>query len=1001
VAIRQTFNKAINFSNSRKKNIKMKRSNIFSKIIILLALASVVLTFQRCEVEFFDDDPAITGETSVVVGVVTDRQEQGLADVAVSAAGQKSYTGTDGTFLLANIPTGDKISLTFTLDGYATSHKVAEVVANDTAYVFASMSPWGKVTDIAVNQDNTVSFQNASVKLPANGIVDENGQAVTGNVKVSAAWFDPTDSTYAEVFPGDFVGEDLNGNEVAIESFGFITVEIKQGDKELDLAPGEKSEISIPVPSSILGNAPATIPLWYFDEVRGTWVEEGSASLQNGVYTGEVNHFTSWNCDAGMDASAQIKGKVTCYDGTPVADAKVKIIGLDYVNTTITKTGNDGKFNALSKPNSKARVYAQIIGPNGTTLIKSQSVIVNTGGIGSTVSTEDLQIDCGDTTSNSSYSFIYDVYSVDNYLAWSVGENGRIFYYNKYENSDLWILMPSTTTQALYAIDCPSYDNFWVVGSNGTVLQSTDFGQNWQAKLIGTDADLHDVKFIFKYGWIGGTTGKFFRTTDGGKTWNQVTTGTVQTIYDISFIDQNEGWLCGSSGGANGLIMHSVDGGQSWTQQNSLVQEDLKGIKFVTSLKGWAVGDNGTLIRTEDGGQTWTSQNAGTFEDLHAIDFVGLDGGNGFIVGDNGVVKKSEDGGESWINAWLTYYPQNSMYALDISSSGIAWFGGDEEIFWTGAYDPYPRPSGWIRRDAPGISEDIRDMIAITETDVWMVGDNGTVISTQDAGLNWDIHPGFQDALLCLEKTGSTMWIGSDMGSIWKSVDDGQNWSQLNSIPGGNSILKMVFTSALNGWSIVGINSDFDVDNVNRIYQTNDGGQSWKLVDNLPDGNSGGYTDLFFLDESTGWIIKTPYYSSYPAQIFKTTDGGNTWNAQTLPYSSSHSSGSFFTIDGTYLWLLGSDQTMHTAESNQIWYSKEVGVYGGKKMMYTDFNTGWCIGAGEKLYKSVNSGRNWEIHDLNTSGGSYEIYAVDMVNNDIGWAAGQNGYIFYTNTGGE
>ena len=57
------------------------------------------------------------------------------------------------------------------------------------------------------------------------------------------------------------------------------------------------ADIVMPVPSEILNSAPATIPLWHFDEDLGSWVEEGQATLVNGEYVGQVSHFSFWNYD--------------------------------------------------------------------------------------------------------------------------------------------------------------------------------------------------------------------------------------------------------------------------------------------------------------------------------------------------------------------------------------------------------------------------------------------------------------------------------------------------------------------------------------------------------------------------------------------------------------------------------------------------------------------------------------------------------------------------------
>ena len=78
-----------------------------------------------------------------------------------------------------------------------------------------------------------------------------------------------------------------------------MAVELQGASGEsLNIAEGSTATLTFPIPQEILGNAPAEIPLWSFNENLGLWVEESVASLQGSNYVGEVSHFSFWNCDA-------------------------------------------------------------------------------------------------------------------------------------------------------------------------------------------------------------------------------------------------------------------------------------------------------------------------------------------------------------------------------------------------------------------------------------------------------------------------------------------------------------------------------------------------------------------------------------------------------------------------------------------------------------------------------------------------------------------------------
>jgi hypothetical protein len=83
----------------------------------------------------------------------------------------------------------------------------------------------------------------------------------------------------------------------------------------------------MPVDASLMSMAPTTIPLWYFDEAKGYWIEEGEANLAGNYYIGTVKHFSFWNCDIPAEA---INLCVTVINADETA----------FANTQVTITSN-------------------------------------------------------------------------------------------------------------------------------------------------------------------------------------------------------------------------------------------------------------------------------------------------------------------------------------------------------------------------------------------------------------------------------------------------------------------------------------------------------------------------------------------------------------------------------------------------------------------------------------------------------------------------------------
>lgn len=98
--------------------------------------------------------------------------------------------------------------------------------------------------------------------------------------------------------PGDLRGISTDGSLKTLTTYGMAAVELTGALGELlQIAPGQKASLTMPIPVAILSNAPATIPLWSFDEAKGLWKEEGQAIKTGSNYVGDVSHFSFWNCD--------------------------------------------------------------------------------------------------------------------------------------------------------------------------------------------------------------------------------------------------------------------------------------------------------------------------------------------------------------------------------------------------------------------------------------------------------------------------------------------------------------------------------------------------------------------------------------------------------------------------------------------------------------------------------------------------------------------------------
>jgi|ERR1051325_932882 photosystem II stability/assembly factor-like uncharacterized protein len=160
----------------------------------------------------------------------------------------------------------------------------------------------------------------------------------------------------------------------------------------------------------------------------------------------------------------------------------------------------------------------------------------------------------------------------------------------------------------------------WVVGDGGTILESTDRGRSWDklkrgpqwrleqrtARVRQSLPNLLNIMFSNENedeGVIVGTNGTILRTTDGGEEWYQVKPPRPPSkgknhndLVKVEFVaergDESYWWIVGRSG----EILCTSDGGESWVRQNRAVPHDLYSIYMLNLDVGWAGGDKRTLL---------------------------------------------------------------------------------------------------------------------------------------------------------------------------------------------------------------------------------------------------------------------------------------------------------------------------------------------------------------------------------------------------------------------
>lgn len=299
-------------------------------------------------------DPLKELVTASLQGRVIDENGKPVSNALVKTGSEGTNTDINGEFRFNNIQLRKNAGFVLVeksgyLHGSRTIFTNAGVV-NNIEIQLIPRTIRGSFT--ASGGGNIIVQNGSSINFPANGIIDfVTNTAYTGTVKVVGAYLDPTDPKLSSIMPGNLTGMTKENEQKQLQTFGMIGIELEgSAGEKLNIASGKTATLIMPIPASMQAAAPATIPLWYFDESKGIWIEEGSATKQGTNYVGTVSHFSFWNCDV-PNNFVNLKMTVKTQDGKPAAGYKVSLRNTQTNSSATGITDSTGLVTGAVPPN--------------------------------------------------------------------------------------------------------------------------------------------------------------------------------------------------------------------------------------------------------------------------------------------------------------------------------------------------------------------------------------------------------------------------------------------------------------------------------------------------------------------------------------------------------------------------------------------------------------------------------------------------------------------------
>jgi len=523
------------------------------------------------------------------------------------------------------------------------------------------------------------------------------------------------------------------------------------------------------------------------------------------------------------------------------------------------------------------------------------------------------------------------------------------------DGGETWTdISPGADLPYFYYTDV-SYSNEWncfVAGvhyAESFLVRTSDGGLSWDTSFHTSERTFSRVQFVDENtGFLsGGDSNFFFKSTDGGQNWEQIIVDPGLEGFEtgfLYFIDSQTGFYGASVGSETNwspIIIKTVDGGQSWYQVYTDAFAGAKEFFFLNHDTGFAISPiiwyQNDVLKTTDGGETWTIID----DHIGSWDFEGIcmhDDGSGIIVGDAGQIYRSDNYGNTWEaafnNEFLKYTIDRAFITGDSSilASAIVGRGG---VLSYGVIESSDRGATW--NEISTFPDGISAYYPVDDNIAFYGGTPGGIYKSGDGGETWVFHelddPEFQP--LSIDFTDvQTGFAGGTREDYWmelyKTTDQGETWTRINSdvfnhvdpfyqlefindsvgfivgdIEYYDTLCNYLVTfDQGNTWQVDTLPYKYDFNGIHfiddqtgflygwkKVCKTINGGQDWFMVEV-------GTMDYFeinimsFPSPQTGYLINGS--GSFYELIFKTTDGGDTWNSLESPTSSNFNSINFF-----------------------------------------------------------------------------------------------------------
>ncbi|HPG40663.1 MAG TPA: YCF48-related protein [bacterium] len=255
---------------------------------------------------------------------------------------------------------------------------------------------------------------------------------------------------------------------------------------------------------------------------------------------------------------------------------------------------------------------------------------------------------------------------------------------------------------------------------------------------------------------------------------------------------------------------------------------------------------------------------------------------------------------------------------------------------------------------------------------------------TQDAW--YPVNPLPLSALMDVQiLNANTVIACGDYGIMLKTTDGGQSWRYIGTGLSNLIVYSLCFVNANTGWATGTMGYD------QYIFKTSDGGITWQPQYHMTDTSSPMLYSIYFIDSQTG------YAAGNGGVIMRTSNGGTTW--ESIYVNSPVTFQVIYFINNLTGFVAGDGMVLKTTNGGDTWRAVYNGNWGYiKDMCFADPQHGWLVGA-NKIMATTDGGETW-IDQYETFYYTIELNGIACYDVNHVWAVGGRGLVIFSDDGG-